>query len=494
MPGEFLTDAQERAYGHFVGPPSAQQLSRYFHLDDADRERVNVRRGEHNRLGFALQLTTVRFLGTFLAEPTAVPANVVAYVAAQIGVRDVASLADYAARATTAREHAAEIRRVYGYRDFTDPGASFGLVRWLSQRAWLSTEPPSVLFDLATAWLVTRQVLLPGVTVMERLVTRIRERSNTRLYRKLAALPSDEQRDRLRNLLTVPAGSRRSALDQLRRGPTQPNATGLVDELQRLRAAREVGVGDLDLSRLPPSRLKLLARSAATMRAQAIQRMPAERGMPTLVAFAYTLQASAQDDVLDVLDRLLTDLLARVDRQEQRRRLRTIGDLDMAALLLRDISLVVLDQSRSDRTVRHEIFARWPREQIEQAVATVGALARIPENNQAPEALLNRYSMVRQFLPLLLQTLTPHATQGGRAVLATWEFLQRLERLPTPAMHDAPLRIVTPAWWRLVVRPDKSVDRRAYTFCALQAMHAAFKRRDLFVMPSQRWATCGRSS
>src|SRR5438105_7266122 len=95
--------------------------------------------------------------------------------------------------------------------------------------------------------------------------------------------------------------------------------------------------------------------------------------------------------------------------------------------------------------------------------------------------------MVRQFLPLLLQTLTPHATQGGRAVLAAWEFLQRLERMPTSAMHQAPLRIVTPAWWRLVVRPDGVVDRRAYTFCALQAMHAAFKRRDLFVMPSQRW-------
>jgi hypothetical protein len=34
--------------------------------------------------------------------------------------------------------------------------------------------------------------------------------------------------------------------------------------------------------------------------------------MATLVAFACLLQASAEDDVLDVLDRLLTDLLARV--------------------------------------------------------------------------------------------------------------------------------------------------------------------------------------
>jgi Domain of unknown function (DUF4158) len=106
----------------------------------------------HNRLGFAVQLTTVRFLGTFLAEPTDVPSDAVAYVPAQLGIRDVACLADYAARPTTAWEHAAEIRRIYGYRDFTDPAESFRLVRWLYTRAWLSSEQPSVLFDLPHDW------------------------------------------------------------------------------------------------------------------------------------------------------------------------------------------------------------------------------------------------------------------------------------------------------------------------------------------------------
>src|SRR6266851_4075976 len=215
--------------------------------------------------------------------------------------------------------------------------------------------------------------------------------------------------------------------------------------------------------------------------------MPAERAIATLLAFACALQATAQDDVVDVLDMPLTDLLARVESQEKRRRLRTIGDMDVAALLLRDIGLVVLDPAKPEHTLRSEIFKQFTREQVEHAIATIAELARPPENQQAPEALLSRYNSVRQFVPLLLETITPHAADGGRAVLAAWEFLRRIERMATPPMHEAPLRIVTPAWRRLVVRADKSIDRRAYTFCVLQTLLAAFKRRDLYVMPSQRW-------
>jgi Domain of unknown function (DUF4158) len=54
MPIDFLSAEQEQAYGHYVGPPSVQQLSRYFHLDDADLELVSLRRGPHNKLGFVI--------------------------------------------------------------------------------------------------------------------------------------------------------------------------------------------------------------------------------------------------------------------------------------------------------------------------------------------------------------------------------------------------------------------------------------------------------
>ena len=43
-------------------------------------------RGHHNRLGFALQLSAVRYLGTFLDDPIAVPSSVLQSLSHQLDI------------------------------------------------------------------------------------------------------------------------------------------------------------------------------------------------------------------------------------------------------------------------------------------------------------------------------------------------------------------------------------------------------------------------
>jgi len=58
-PAEFLTDDGAAAYGRYAGVPSRADLERVFFLDE-DRALIERRRGEHMKLGFSLQLITVR--------------------------------------------------------------------------------------------------------------------------------------------------------------------------------------------------------------------------------------------------------------------------------------------------------------------------------------------------------------------------------------------------------------------------------------------------
>jgi hypothetical protein len=65
---EFLAVEQRRPHGCFNGEPTADQLARYFHLDDFDRPIIEEHRGDRNRLGFACARRDflALFLRTFL--------------------------------------------------------------------------------------------------------------------------------------------------------------------------------------------------------------------------------------------------------------------------------------------------------------------------------------------------------------------------------------------------------------------------------------------
>ena len=134
----------------------------------------------------------------------------------------------------------------------------------------------------------------------------MRDRAARRLWRLLAAAPTALQRARLEGLLNVPEGARRSDLDRLHAGPHRVSAPALVGALNRLQEIRAVGVSDIDLERFPLGRIQTLARYAAKTSASMIARMPEERRIATLLAFAKTFEIIALDDALDVFDLLRT--------------------------------------------------------------------------------------------------------------------------------------------------------------------------------------------
>jgi TnpA family transposase len=484
MPVDFLTEDQRQRYGRYVGEPSPEQLDRYFHLSDSDREVIGERRGDHNRLGFALQLCTLRFLGLFLVDPLAVPVGAIRYVATQLGITDLAGLSRYAERIQTQQEHTLEIRRRFGYLDWSDPGGGFALLRMLYAREWVSAERPSLLFDLAITWLLDHKVVLPGITTLERLIARVREQVAERVFQRLSLVPTPAQRSRLERLLERSGASRMTTLERLRRAPSHASSNTLVAALARLEEIRALVAGMRESAGVSPNRLKALATYAVTSKAALLERLPPARRTATLYACARYLEGAALDDALDVLDLLLHGLLARSERTGTRQRLRTLRDLDAAALRLAQQVEQVLSEEWSDDERLAYLTAQQA--SLQASIATIYTIARPPDDHYYQE-LEASYTSVRRFLPHVLASITFRATPAGQPVLDALTFLRSLEGVRRPVLEDAPLEFVPAGWRRYVVKADGTVDRRYYTLCALTRLHDLLRRREVFVPGSRRW-------
>ena len=393
MPVEFLSDEQVGAYGRFTGELSAAEVERFFYLDDADRNLIARRRSDHHRLGFAVQLGTVRAVGRFLEDPLDVPWPAVEFLAGQLEIGNASCVKKYVQRPQTPYEHAWEIRDRYGYRSLDDPGCAGAFARFLEGRAWTHVEGPVALFEQAAGWLRRNWVLLPGVTVLARQVAAAREIAEARVYAALAAATRSVDPglpERLANLLQVPDGSRVSELERLRRSPRRGSGPEVVKALQRAGQLAVLGAGRVGVDDIPANRLQVLARTGLGSKASALARLGEPKRTATLVAVVRHLEAvvrhleaAAVDDTLDLLALLMaTRLFSPARRASAGQRLAMLPRLEKASKTVARAGRVLLDQlaAAEDSGTRLDVAALWAAvERIAPRAVVAGAIDLVEE-------------------------------------------------------------------------------------------------------------------
>ncbi|WP_067144018.1 Tn3 family transposase [Microtetraspora malaysiensis] len=520
MPADFLSEEQRAAYGTFGELPLLADLEKFFFLDAFDRNVIAQSRQDSHRLGVAVQIGTVRYKGLFLEDPLGVPWPVVDYLAEQLGIGDPSQVKRYGERPKTGYEHAWMIRDAYGYRVFEDRSCwegrvlAKGFLTFLHGRAWTHAEGPTALFDQAVAWLRRHRVLLPGVTVLERLVGGVREQADERLYGTVArqAARADSGLPRaLVGLLEVPEGARLSELERLRQAPKRQSGPELVRALKRVDDLAAFELGRVRVSKVPVRRMKTLARYGAGSKAPLLARLDEPRRTATLVAVTRSLEAEAIDDAVDLFALLMTTRMINPARRKSGTdRLAMLPRLEKASRVLSRAGRVLVEQLDlvAETNADLDPAALWAavaqeagatKQQVLAALESVEEL--VPDDDGAAEAamrsaLVDKYNTVRPFLKLLGESRSLGAAAGGVRVLAA---VRRLPELARRQVSRKPLlpgeidvSLVTPAWKRAVYSnkdlPQGAVDRDAYVVCVLEALLRALSVRDVFATPSLRWA------
>ena len=297
---------------------------------------------------------------------------------------------------------------------------------------------------------------------------------------------SEVQQTQLEVLLRVPDGARYSRLDELRTAPVTISGLALVRALERLKAVRSLGIVIPQVAAIPPSRIATLARFADKAKVSAVLRLPRARRLATLVAFVHTLEASAQDDAIELFEMLMTDVFGEAQKEDRKARLRSLKDLDALAITLVEACKPIVDTSLLDEKLRTTVFELVARDTLVRTIEDIGELVRPPDDVFYQE-LQKQHRRVRRFLPAFLEQIRFSAVPAGTDLLTALEHLRRQTRSAADSTN-APLDVIPANWRRHVGKAQNASEQRAYIFCVLDQMRSALRRRDVYVRPSWRYA------
>lgn len=485
MPVQFLSKTQYENYGQYNGIPSSQDLARYFHLDDTDHQLIAKKRSDHNRLGFAVQLCTLRYLGTFIPDLLQVPNTVITQLADQLALPATINLIAYS-KGEQRWVHATEIRQHYGFTEITERRIAFSFSRWLYALCWTGSDRPSVLFERAKYWLLSHKVILPGFSTLERFIAKLRSRVEARVWQTLISDLTSEQQQQLLGLLDARPGDRKSEMERLRKGPVTVSSRSILQQIHRLKAIRHLNFPWHIANHVPTSRVMVLARYASTTKAATLRRMSMTRKVATLRALIYSLERSAQDDILDVLEQLLKKIFNASVKHYQQDRQSSIKSYDQSAAILAKVCQLILDDSLPDAELRAQLFKAVSQEKLTEAVDRVTTLIR-PQNKIHFKELDKRYRTIRLFLPTLLTHVRFEGNANGKQLLAALEWLQN-NLTQKKLIEPAPDSVIKNAWHASVYGKDQeNFDIHAYVFCVMDSLLSALKRRDIFISSSWRY-------
>ncbi len=207
-----------------------------------------------------------------------------------------------------------------------------------------------------------------------------------------------------------------------------------------------------------------------------------------MAALFHTLEAAAQDDAAELAEALITDLVKDAEAADKKARLRSLRDLDDAAILLRDMARLVFEEDALPLDQwRDALFERLPRDDLAAAMAEVDAIAR-PRDAKPYAELLARWRRARRLFFNIATRLEMDAAPGGKAVQEAIRYLAKIADWSNAKMRDAPTAAIPKAWQPPVLDAEGRVaDPRAYVFAIIDAWRAAVKRRDIFASPGTRY-------
>jgi hypothetical protein len=332
--------------------------------------------------------------------------------------------------------------------------------------------------------LLDQRVLLPGPSVLERLIIHVCSHVHSELFEAVFRHLSPALRQAIDHLLLVPDGVQHCAFYRLKEYPPAPSIASIQAYLQRYHTIAETGIDALESSILTPECLDYLAKPAKRYSAKDLKRFTADKRYTLMLCFLLETRTTLLAHLVTMHDQYLMEIVRPTHRAhaQKHRELRKRQKRAMDVML--DPTPFLLDWPDDQPLAKRDLWRHVAEGTLRSSRQDLQDFQRLAERGYG-DLLLPRYPSLGKYFADFLY-LPFAATPGHEPLLHAIDLVRQLDagevkRLPP----TAPSSFVPQELRRALRDPSGQLHRNAWEMGLALAIKDALRSGDLSVPQSK---------
>ncbi len=461
---------------------SDEEMVRDWTLSDADKAEIKQYYRQNYQLFIVIQLCAVRLYGQFLNDIHNLSPRIINYLAQQIDLPPSLTI-DIPERPATLTQYRQNIMKYLGFQKFGDD-VQVKLEIFLEEQAKQGFLPDA-LFRKAEQYLIVNRILLPGKTVLTRLIRMVSSKVHNQVFTSIYQHLTPDLRKSIDQLFTIPEGEQRSFFQQLKAYPPAAKLSSLQTYLKRYQTLVEI---DLDVFQDPiiePVFQEYLFKLTKKYKATQVTRFAEHKRYALTLCFLLETRKNLLDHLVQMHDQYIQDMTrkSRNAYEKKHRELRKRQKKAVDTVLY--ATHILLDWSDDDPLSHTDFWQRINRNNLQASSETLKDFQQLTERGYG-DLLLARYPTLRKYFADFIHL--PFAVESGNEPLM--KAIEVIRQLDANELKQLPANVATdfvPKELRPALRDNRGkINRNAWEMGLALAIKDAFRSGDLYLPQSKQ--------
>jgi len=471
-----------------------EELVEHFTLVAGELELLRGKAGA-TRLGFGLLLKFLIWTGRFPRSVGELPDNAIKHMARQVGV-PATQIGSYDWSGRQIKRHRMEIRRALGFRE-RSVAEAHTLTAWLAEHVACSERRPDQVREQLLARCRAERIEPPERTRVERLVRSALHQAEEMLFARVLSRLANDAIIRLQTLVAddedtdtdAPSGTHgRGVLGLIRASPGAVSLATVLGEIDKLQAARAIGLPDGLFVDIAPKVVDAWRARAAAEAPSHLRSHPTPTRLTLLAALVWRRQREITDTLVELLISVVHLINARAEKrvtQELVNELKRVRGKEN--ILFRMAEAAVTHPDEIVREALYPVVGESTLKDLVREYKASGPTYRRTVQTTLKASYTNHY---RRGLLKLLDVLALESSNTAHrpvidAIALLRRYAGRAERYYPLGEHVPIDHVVADNWREPLYRTDtrgrERIVRTVYEVCVFSALRDRLRCKEIWV-------------